>query len=162
MNTLLGEMRRERVACASRTTTASKCALGWACWKTYLGRPEWDWVEGCDDADDAATEAEHHEDAMAATLTQRRIRTSKLILISQNHLDELDATDGPTRSCGCDATSTPGICDSMARIIIIPSSSLTRVLAGKKSGRYAGDTDIATRSREDHISRQLRKLFISL
>ena len=22
-----------------------RCVLGWACWKTYLGRPETDWLE---------------------------------------------------------------------------------------------------------------------
>ena len=30
------------MACASKGTTA--CALGWACWKTYLGRPETDFA----------------------------------------------------------------------------------------------------------------------
>ena len=40
-----------RAACASRTTTASfVCALGWACWKTYVGRPETDSARRiCDD-----------------------------------------------------------------------------------------------------------------
>ena len=43
------------------------CALGWACWKTYVGRPERDWargmamsVLGC-----GLSGAEHHEDALS-------------------------------------------------------------------------------------------------
>ena len=70
-----------------------RCALGWACWKTYLGRPEWDWARkgAMTQLANGLTEAEHHEDAMAvleAVLSmQRRIGAHpKLILISQNHL----------------------------------------------------------------------------
>ena len=43
-----------------------RCALGWACWKTYVGRPEVDWTRS-----DAMTvlgnglsAADHHEDAL--------------------------------------------------------------------------------------------------
>ena len=32
--------------CEQRYHGVVRCALGWACWKTYLGRPEADWVRG--------------------------------------------------------------------------------------------------------------------
>ena len=70
-----------------------RCALGWACWKTYVGRPEWDWARkgAMTQLANGLGEAEHHEDALAvheaAFSMQRRIGAHpKLILISQNHL----------------------------------------------------------------------------
>ena len=41
------------VACASKILRRRRCALGWACWRTYLGRPE---VAGSARRDDAAWE----------------------------------------------------------------------------------------------------------
>ncbi|CAH0372092.1 unnamed protein product [Pelagomonas calceolata] len=42
------------------------CALGWACWKTYLGRPEDDWARGSAMTllANGLSAAEHHEDAL--------------------------------------------------------------------------------------------------
>jgi len=68
-------------------------ALGWACWKTYLGRPEADWARGA-----AMTElgtglfsAGHHEDALAVreanlSLKQRLGASEESILITQGNL----------------------------------------------------------------------------
>jgi len=43
------------------------CALGWACWKTYLGRPEADQVHGMAMSmlGSGLSAAKHHEDALA-------------------------------------------------------------------------------------------------
>ncbi len=43
------------------------CALGWACWKTYLGRPESDWARqsAMTELGNGLSEAEHHEDALS-------------------------------------------------------------------------------------------------
>jgi tetratricopeptide (TPR) repeat protein len=42
------------------------CALGWACWKTYLGRPETDQVHGMAKGTlgNGLSSADHHEDAL--------------------------------------------------------------------------------------------------
>ena len=42
------------------------CALGWACWKTYLGRPERDWarLSAMRQLGNGLSEAEHHQDAL--------------------------------------------------------------------------------------------------
>jgi tetratricopeptide (TPR) repeat protein len=41
------------------------CALGWACWKTYVGRPETDWARSSAmmRLGNSLTDARHHEDA---------------------------------------------------------------------------------------------------
>jgi hypothetical protein len=43
-----------------------RCALGWACWKTYLGRPERDWarLSAMRQLGNGLSEAEHHQDAL--------------------------------------------------------------------------------------------------
>ena len=43
-----------------------KCALGWACWKTYLGRPEDDWARcfAMTELGNGLSAANHHEDAL--------------------------------------------------------------------------------------------------
>ena len=43
------------------------CALGWACWKTYVGRPETDQVRrmAMSMLGNGLSDAEHHEDALA-------------------------------------------------------------------------------------------------
>merc|ERR1711938_441606 len=43
------------------------CALGWACWKTYLGRPEVDELRrmGMEQLGNGLSRAEHYEDALS-------------------------------------------------------------------------------------------------
>ena len=53
------------------------CALGWACWKTYLGRPEADQARNMamTQLGNGLSEADHHEDALSvqeAELSMRR------------------------------------------------------------------------------------------
>ena len=69
------------------------CALGWACWKTYLGQPETDNARGCAMTvlGNALSAAEHHEDALSVRETQlamvRRLGDSvENILIAQGNL----------------------------------------------------------------------------
>ena len=53
--------------CEQRYHGAVYCALGWACWKTYLGRPEADQVHGMAMSllGSGLSAAKHHEDALA-------------------------------------------------------------------------------------------------
>ena len=72
------------------------CALGWACWKTYLGRPqgpEADWLRGAAMTllGNGLSEAERHEEALsvqeARLSTLRRTGASeKYLLIAQGNL----------------------------------------------------------------------------
>ena len=78
-----------------------KCALGWACWKTYVGRPETDQVQGM-----AMTilglglsSAGHNESAMlvfeAELATKRRLGASEEnLLIAQGNLANTYSTLG--------------------------------------------------------------------
>ncbi len=53
------------------------CALGWAAWKTYLGRPEDDWLRGAamTQLGNGLFDAGHNEDALSvreAELSMKR------------------------------------------------------------------------------------------
>ena len=70
-----------------------RCALGWACWKTYLGRPEADQVRhaAISVLGNGLTAAEHHEDALsvqeADLATRRRFgQSEKNTLVAQGNL----------------------------------------------------------------------------
>jgi tetratricopeptide (TPR) repeat protein len=70
-----------------------RCALGWACWKTYLGRPETDSIRCCAIGllGTGLSEARHHEDALtvkeAELSTLRRIvAPEEYILVVQSNL----------------------------------------------------------------------------
>ena len=69
------------------------CALGWACWKTYLGRPETDVfrIMAMGTLGGGLVEANHHEDALsvreADLATRRRLGDSEdNILVVQGNL----------------------------------------------------------------------------
>ena len=69
------------------------CALGWACWKTYLGRPETDWVRGMAMTHLGAGlfNAEHYEEALSVkeavlSMQQRLGASENDILVSQTNL----------------------------------------------------------------------------
>ena len=79
------------------------CALGWACWKTYLGRPETDrarvWAMSV--LGSGLDEAGHHEDALAVQEAElsllRRLRASeKQMLVVQSNLSTTYANLGRT------------------------------------------------------------------
>jgi tetratricopeptide (TPR) repeat protein len=70
-----------------------RCALGWACWKTYLGRPEANWARrvAMTDLGIGLKDAGHFEDALsvqeAELSTERRPGASELdLLIVQGNL----------------------------------------------------------------------------
>ena len=69
------------------------CALGWACWKTYVGRPEEDRlrVSAIGLLGSGLTDSQHHEDALSvkeAELSMRRRRgeSEVTILAAQSNL----------------------------------------------------------------------------
>ena len=52
-----------------------KCALGWACWKTFLGRPEMDRWQAMNQLGNGLYEAGHYADALSvqeADLSMKR------------------------------------------------------------------------------------------
>ena len=69
------------------------CALGWACWKTYLGRPETNWLRAnaMTQLGNGLSEAKQYEDALsvgeAELATARRLSdTEHNMLIMQGNL----------------------------------------------------------------------------
>ena len=52
------------------------CALGWACWKTYVGRPEADRCQrmAMTQLGNGLFDANHHEDALAVYETEMAIK----------------------------------------------------------------------------------------
>ncbi len=70
-----------------------RSALGWACWKTYVGRPEADWTRGAamNQLGNGLYDVKHHEDALAVKEAElsmmRRIGASEeIMLVVQNNL----------------------------------------------------------------------------
>ena len=71
------------------------CALGWACWKTYVGRPETDWARkgAMTQLGNGLHDAEYHEDALsvreAGLSMMRRIGASEQnILAAQSKANQ--------------------------------------------------------------------------
>jgi hypothetical protein len=62
------------------------CALGWACWKTYLGRPEADWLRGMAMTilGDGLLLTEHYADA--SSVFKARLSTLRRTGASEHHL----------------------------------------------------------------------------
>ncbi|CAH0379443.1 unnamed protein product [Pelagomonas calceolata] len=63
--------------CEQMYHSVVRCALGWACWKTYVGRPETDWARkfAMSLLGSGLSENNHHEDALSvqeAELSMRR------------------------------------------------------------------------------------------
>mmetsp|Transcript_12050 Transcript_12050/g.33376 ORF Transcript_12050/g.33376 Transcript_12050/m.33376 type:complete len:334 (+) Transcript_12050:88-1089(+) len=79
--------------CEQRYHGVVSCALGWACWKTYVGRPERDQLRrpAMGVLGNGLAEAEHHEDALsveeAKLAMERRVGASAYsILGAQSNL----------------------------------------------------------------------------
>ena len=66
--------------CGQQYHGVVRCALGWACWKTYLGRPETDWArrEAMTQLGNGLSQARLHEDALS-------VREAELSM--ERHLD---------------------------------------------------------------------------
>ena len=99
-NNLDWEVKNHRFArwytcglCEQKYHGVVRCALGWACWKTYVGWPEVDQVRGMAMGvlGGGLHEADHHEDALSvqeADLAMRRRigGSADEMLIAQNNL----------------------------------------------------------------------------
>ena len=77
--------------CEKKYHGVVKCALGWACWKTYLGRPESDWSRGAamTQLGNGISNAEHNKDA----LNVREAELSMLLRVGASK-DRLLAVQG--------------------------------------------------------------------
>ena len=99
-NNLGAKAKNERFAkwhtcslCEQEYHGVVRCALGWACWKTYVGRPEADWARrfAMTELGHGLSEAEHYEDALsvhaAELYTLRRVGApEEELLVSQGNL----------------------------------------------------------------------------
>ncbi len=79
--------------CEQKYHGVVKCALGWACWKTYLGRPEEDWARrmAMTQLGAGLSAARQHEDALSVKEAElsmaRRLGASQRIMLTiQNNL----------------------------------------------------------------------------
>ena len=104
----LGEpVRRERwdrwhtcSLCGQRHHGIVACALGWACWKTYAGRPEAHFarINAINLLGNGLSSASHHEEALSVGEAQlsmmRRLGNAEGILIAQTNLSNTYANIG--------------------------------------------------------------------
>ena len=79
--------------CEQRYHGLVKCALGWACWKTYLGRPEADELRGCAMSvlGNGLQDIGHHEYALSVKEAElsmlRRLGAPEVVMLDvQNNL----------------------------------------------------------------------------
>ena len=63
-----------------------RCALGWACWKTYVGRPERDEARKCamTQLGNGLSEANHHEDAIS--VYEAELAMKRRLGASEDHM----------------------------------------------------------------------------
>ncbi|CAH0373241.1 unnamed protein product [Pelagomonas calceolata] len=98
-NNLSGKVRTERFhrwhtcrLCEQQYHGVVSCALGWACWKTYLGRPEGDQVRSgaMTTLGSGLCDAKHYEEAVSVQEAElsmmRRLGDSEHMLITQGNL----------------------------------------------------------------------------
>ena len=79
--------------CEQRYHGVVACALGWACWKTYVGRPEgdWAWRAAMNQLGDALYDAGHDEDSLTVreaqlSMMQRLGAPGDQVLVAQGNL----------------------------------------------------------------------------
>ena len=79
--------------CEQQYVGVVRCALGWACWKTYVGRPEADFARcaAMNSLGDGLTDAEHYEDSVTVREAQvsmlRRVGApADQMLVAQGNL----------------------------------------------------------------------------
>ena len=70
-----------------------ECALGWACWETYLGQPEEHWTRGMTMTllENGLSDAKHYEDALIVrearlSLARRLGASEHVILVAQSNI----------------------------------------------------------------------------
>ena len=81
-----------------------RCALGWACWKTYVGRPEADWARifAMHTLGNGLYAGEHYEDALVVqeaelSMMRRRGTSESSILVAQSNLSNAYQIVGRTK-----------------------------------------------------------------
>ena len=79
--------------CEQRYHGVVHCALGWACWKTYVGRPEGDWTRcsAMTEVGNGLSDAGRHEEALSVrvadlSMRQRLGASENYILVAQSNL----------------------------------------------------------------------------
>ena len=79
--------------CEQRYHGVVECALGWACWKTYVGRPETDdiWLNAMTRLGNGLSGAGHYEDALSVreaelSMLRRRGDSEEQFLVVQTNL----------------------------------------------------------------------------
>jgi tetratricopeptide (TPR) repeat protein len=79
--------------CEQRYRGVVQCALGWACWKTYLGWPEADAVRrlAMEQLGNGLSNAKHHEEALSVqeaelSMARRLGSSARAILVTQGNL----------------------------------------------------------------------------
>jgi len=77
--------------CEQRYHGDVKCALGWACWKTYVGRPETDRIMAMTVLGNGLNDANHHEAALSVkeaelSVLRRLGIQEQSILVTQGNL----------------------------------------------------------------------------
>jgi len=79
--------------CEQHYHSVVRGALGWACWKTYVGRPEADLVRylSLEQLANGLTDADHHEDALSVREAELSMRlrlgdSQENVLIAQGNL----------------------------------------------------------------------------
>ena len=88
------------------------CALGWACWKTYVGRPETDQarMQAMTQLGAGLHDAEHHEDALSVrrpsclccgALAHQHEHSRRAGQILRTRIRLLGRRRGPTCETGC-------------------------------------------------------------
>ncbi len=93
--------------CEQEYHGAVRCALGWACWKTYLGRPEKDplrWVAMSTLGNDLS-DANHHDDALSVQLAE--LAMLRRIGVSESNM--LNVQSNLARSYDCLGRDEPSL-----------------------------------------------------
>ena len=101
--------------CEQKYHGVVKCALGWACWKTYMGRPETDrfWLLSMRQLAGGLYAAGHYNDALS--VQEANLSMMRRLHVQKNTSSTCRATlqtrikclDGMKRPWRCDETYTP-------------------------------------------------------
>ena len=116
--TMRGGMRWHTCSlCEQNYHGVVRCALGWACWKAYVGRPEGDMIDlAMNLLGNGLSDAKHHEDALsvreAELAMMRRLGASEghsASIRRQSCDSPYQCLDGLKRPCACGETYTPDV-----------------------------------------------------
>ena len=79
--------------CEQRYYGVVACALGWACWKTYVDRPEADWARrlAITELGNGLSNSNNHGDALSVqeaelSMERRNVSSEERVLAAQSNL----------------------------------------------------------------------------